>query len=155
MTDAEILDRLRASGYRLTAPRRALVEALLTAGQPLTAEDLHQRVRAGGMNLSTVYRNLTMFCAMGWLDAAPGLNGERLYHLAPARESAFSLLCLDCGKLNQMPPAPASGLGDAVRELGFKADSLRVTLAAHCEHKCDRRAEDEAARAADTGAAQR
>lgn len=81
MNEADILDRLRTSGYRLTGPRRTLVEALLRAEQPLTAEEIHQRVRRARMNLSTVYRNLATFCEMGWLDAAPGMNGERHYRV--------------------------------------------------------------------------
>lgn len=54
-------------------------------------------------------------------------------------EPSFSILCLDCGKLNEVEAAPDSGLSATVRDLGFKADTLRVTLAAHCEHLCERR----------------
>jgi Fe2+ or Zn2+ uptake regulation protein len=139
MNKVEILARLRAAGYRLTGPRRSLVETLLTAEQPLTAEAIHRRVRPARMNLSTVYRNLAAFCAMGWVQAVPGLVGERYYQVHRPQESSFSILCLDCGKLNPVAGVPDAGLSDAVRELGFKADQLRVTLAAHCGHVCERR----------------
>lgn len=140
MTSINILEQLRASGYRLTGPRRQLVEALLRADKPLTAEELHQRVdaRRDGMNLSTIYRNLATFCDMGWLDAVPGLNGEKYYQVHQDQEAIVSILCLDCGKLNPVAAAPDMLLSDTVRGLGFKADSLRVTLAAHCEHVCPR-----------------
>ena len=139
MTHADILERLRASGYRLTGPRRALVEALLQAESPLTADDLYARVRGAGMNLSTVYRNLSAFVEMGWLAAVRGVNGKQHYRVQSADEPSLSILCLDCGKLNQVPAAPDAALNDTVRGLGFKTDSLRVTLAAHCEHVCDKR----------------
>ncbi len=139
MNETEILGRLRAAGYRLTGPRRVLVETLLRAEQPLTAEAIYAQVRRARMNLSTVYRNLAMFCQMGWLDAVPGMHGERHYQVHPSAEAPLSLLCLDCGKLNPVGAAPDARLSEAVRELGFRADSLRVTLAAHCEHVCERR----------------
>ncbi len=140
MTSADILEQLRASGYRLTDPRRQLVEALLHAERPLTAEELHHCVdtRRAGMNLSTIYRNLATFCEMGWLEAVPGLNGEKYYQMHQDQEAMMSILCLDCGKLDHVEVAPDVLLNDTVRGLGFKADSLRVTLAAHCDHVCAR-----------------
>jgi Fe2+ or Zn2+ uptake regulation protein len=140
MTHAELLRRLRASGYRLTAPRRSLVEALLQAGGPLTADELHLRVREAGMSLSTVYRNLATFVEMGWLEAVPGINGERHYKLCQSDVASLSILCLDCGKLNHVAATPTLELSDTVRDLGFRPDSLRVTLAAHCEHECEQHA---------------
>ncbi|MCS6908969.1 MAG: transcriptional repressor [Anaerolineales bacterium] len=141
MTRADILERLRASGYRLTRPRRALVEALLQAERPLTADELHRRVRRAGMNLSTVYRNLSAFVEMGWLTAMCGVNGKQHYCVQAGDGPSFSILCLDCGKINPVAAAPDPALSDTVRGLGFKAESLRVTLAAHCAHVCKGRSE--------------
>ena len=45
MTENEILDSLRAGGYRLTAPRRKLVDLLLRAEAPVTADEIYQRAR--------------------------------------------------------------------------------------------------------------
>ncbi len=136
-----VLNLLRAAGYRLTAPRRALVEVLLAAEVPLRAEDVYDRVRPAGMNLSTVYRNLNTFVAMGWLDAVPGLNGERHYRVHQAQAPSLALVCLDCGKVNQLVALPDPALGAAARALGYKAESLRVQLAAHCNNECGREAE--------------
>jgi Fe2+ or Zn2+ uptake regulation protein len=141
MTENEILDTLHAAGYRLTAPRRRLVDVLLKAEAPLTAEEIHQRARRARLNanLSTVYRNLATFCDMGWLDALPGANGERYYQVHADHEQRLSVLCLDCGQLTTLKDASPAPFNDAVRDLGFNADSLRVTLAAHCEHECPRK----------------
>ncbi len=141
MTEQEILTRLRGSGYRLTLQRRQLVEVLLHAEAPLTAEEIHHRARSAKAeaDLSTIYRNLATFCEMGWLDALPGANGERYYQVHSAEAQTMSVLCLDCGKLTPVS-APTGPLNEAVRGMGFDADSLRVTLAAHCgEHVCPRK----------------
>jgi len=138
MTEQEILDTLRAGGYRLTAPRRKLVDLLLRAEAPLTADEIYQRARRARLaaNLSTVYRNLATFCEMGWLDAVPGANGERYYQVHASAEQSMSVLCLDCGQLTTLKIDAAAPLNAAVRNMGFDANSLRVSLAAHCEHVC-------------------
>ncbi len=132
---AEVYARLRSAGYRLTGPRRALVDTLLAAEGPLCAEQVHERVGAHGLNLSTVYRNLSSFVAMGWLEALPGLNGERRYSVGSTGAGAVTVLCLDCGEVRTLP-AEARGLCAAVADLGFRPDSIRVTLSAHCDHRC-------------------
>ena len=142
MTEQEILASLRADGHRLTAPRRKLVDLLLRAEAPLTAEEIYQRARRAklGANLSTVYRNLATFCAMGWLDAVPGASGERYYQVHTSLEQHMSVLCLDCGQLATLQVDAAAPLGAAVRDMGFNANSLRVSLAAHCDHVCEHKA---------------
>ncbi len=141
MTEHDILARLRDSGYRLTAPRRNLVDVLLEAEVPLTAEEIHQRAKQAKAeaDLSTIYRNLATFCEMGWLDALPGPNGERYYQVHRPEEQMMSVLCLDCGQLTRVAAAPGGALGEAVRGLGFDADTLRVSVAAHCGHICPRK----------------
>jgi Fe2+ or Zn2+ uptake regulation protein len=141
MNEQDVLNSLRAAGFRLTEPRRKLVDVLLQAEGPLTAEAIHQRARAAQVdaNLSTVYRNLATFCDMGWLTAVPGANGERYYQVHPTDEQRMSVLCLDCGELTTLAATSADPLNQAVRDMGFNAHTLRVTLAAHCEHLCGKK----------------
>src|SRR5437773_11607722 len=117
MTENEILDTLRAGGHRLTAPRRKLVDLLLRAEAPLSADEIYRRARRAHVdtNLSTVYRNLATFCGMGWLDAVPGSNGERYYQVHAGDEQSLSVLCLDCGQLTSLNGAAAFPLSAAVR----------------------------------------
>ena len=143
MTEEQILESLRAAGYRLTAQRRKLVDLLLGAPGPLTAEALYQRALAAGVdaNLSTIYRNLATFCDLGWLGALPGPSGERTYRVRSDDAPAVSVLCLDCGEFTSLATPAAEPLNRAVRDMGFDAETLRVTLSAHCGHECPRRPE--------------
>lgn len=136
-----ILDDLRQAGYRLTEPRRKLVDLLLRAEAPLTAEEIYQRARRARLaaNLSTIYRNLATFTAMGWLDTLPGPSGERCYQVHATDEQRMSVLCLDCGQLTTLQAGEANPLSAMVGELGFNTQSLRVTMAAHCDHVCERK----------------
>ncbi len=141
ISQARILNDLREAGYRLTEPRRKLVDLLLRAEAPLTAEEIHQRARQARLaaNLSTIYRNLATFTEMGWLDALPGPNGERYYQVHTPDEQHLSVLCLDCGQLTTLQAGDSNPLSNMVGELGFNAQSLRVTMTAHCDHVCGRK----------------
>lgn len=136
-----IFDDLRQAGYRLTEPRRKLVDLLLSAEAPLTAEEIHQLAQRArlGANLSTIYRNLATFTELGWLDALPGPSGERYYQVHATDEQRLSVLCLDCGQLTTLQAGEANPLSAMVGELGFNTQSLRVTMAAHCDHVCGRK----------------
>ena len=138
INETEMLETMRLAGYRLTGPRRKLVDLLVQADAPLTAEEIHQLAQRARLNanLSTIYRNLATFCEMGWLEAVRGSNGERHYQVHNADER-MSVMCLDCGQLTTLNVEPGQRLSAVVRELGYNSDSLRVTLAAHCAHPCD------------------
>jgi Fe2+ or Zn2+ uptake regulation protein len=142
--EEHILDTLREAGYRLTAPRRKLVDLLLRAEAPLTAEEIYQRARRANVraNLSTIYRNLATFTELGWLDALPGPTGERHYQVHATHEQRMSVMCLDCGQLTTLQADRANPLNALVRDLGFDSQSLRVTMSAHCDHVCSRRPDD-------------
>ncbi|HRF47011.1 MAG TPA: transcriptional repressor [Anaerolineales bacterium] len=135
VSQPEIYDRLRAAGYRLTTPRRVLVDLLCAADGPLCAEQVHAQVGATGMNLSTVYRNLNRFVDLGWLERMPGLEGQRRYRVRTGGPVA-QVLCLDCGRSRPLATSLAP-LQEAAAGLGFCPESLQVTLSAHCDHGCD------------------
>jgi Fur family ferric uptake transcriptional regulator len=60
--DRELLvAKLRASGLRVTAPRIALLNALITAGQPLTIDQLFSRTGDQTCDLVTIYRTMSAF----------------------------------------------------------------------------------------------
>ena len=137
MTRDEALKTLRAAGLRLTGPRRTILEALLDAAGPLSAEDIHTRTGKDGppSDLSTVYRNLNTFVEAGLLDTLPGANGERRYAVRRADALGLRLVCLDCGKVLSLPEADLRHVGRAAARQGF--DPLSVTLAAHCSDLCE------------------
>jgi Fur family ferric uptake transcriptional regulator len=53
MTSAALLNTVRAHGLRVSAARRCVLDALVAAEQPLTAEEI-----AGVGDVASVYRNL-------------------------------------------------------------------------------------------------
>ena len=102
-TDAEaILDRLRASGGRITSARRALVNALFEHGGHPTAENLAAVVQARHPDVaqSTIYRILDDLEQLGEVQHTHLGHGPAVYHLA---ETAHPhLVCEDCGLVQEL-----------------------------------------------------
>src|SRR5215470_12961181 len=88
---------LRDRGFRLTAPRQALLEVVRGIKAHPTAEEVHRLVtrRAPRVSLGTVYRNLRLLVDAGLLGELPGPRARfdantRAHH---------HFTCLDCGRI--------------------------------------------------------
>ncbi|MGB2911160.1 MAG: transcriptional repressor, partial [Anaerolineales bacterium] len=67
---AEWLNCLQANGYRLTAPRRVVVETLASSQRILSPLDVYESawVRYPGLGLVTVYRTIEKLEELGLLQ---------------------------------------------------------------------------------------
>jgi len=88
---------LRDRGFRLTAPRHAVLEVVRGTKTHPTAEEVHRLVisRAPGVSLATVYRNLRLLVDAGLLGELPGPRARfdantRAHH---------HFTCLSCGRI--------------------------------------------------------
>src|SRR5262245_28931661 len=88
---------LRDLGFRLTAPRHAVLEVVRGLKSHPTAEEVHRLVtrRAPGVSLGTVYRNLRLLVDAGLLGELPGPRARfdantRAHH---------HFTCLRCGRI--------------------------------------------------------
>src|SRR5499426_3982077 len=88
---------LRDLGFRLTAPRHAVLEVVRGIKTHPTAEEVHRLVsrRAPRVSLGTVYRNLRLLVDAGLLGELPGPRARfdanvRAHH---------HFTCLRCGRI--------------------------------------------------------
>ena len=135
MTQDQALVVLRSAGLRLTEPRRKILDVLIAASEPITADDIHARFGAEA-DLSTVYRNLLAFVEAGLIDSRPGASGEKRYEVKSQSANGARWMCLDCGKFLPLPEADLVSIGTAAARQGF--DPHTLTLAAHCVHTCEK-----------------
>lgn len=100
----DILERLKASGGRLTEPRRAVIEALISIGDHPTADDLANQVATvhPTVHKSTVYRTLDALAELGVVDHVHLGHGRAVYHLAG--DADLHLLCEQCGVVTHIRP---------------------------------------------------
>src|SRR5262245_34833729 len=91
---------MKASGLRLTGPRRVLAELLETAEKHLDAEEVYQRARSRDRRIhrATVYRTLRTLKRMGLVDELDlmHVSGERHYYEVRPSTLHIHLVCTDC-----------------------------------------------------------
>ncbi len=141
---AVVEERLRAVGQRYTAQRRALIDALRRAGNPVPIPDLANARR--GLPQSSVYRNLALLEQAGAVHRV--LTGEEFarYELTEdLTEHHHHLVCRSCGAVEDVTVTSSfeRQVARAVTEIadrtGFSAASHRLDLFGTCRSCVERR----------------
>lgn len=96
------LDGLRAAGYRSGGARRAVVACLDRHDCCVSAQELHERLRASGerVGVASVYRVLDVLAGEGLVTRVDLGDGVARYEAArPGGGHHHHLVCGDCGKV--------------------------------------------------------
>src|SRR5918998_2689992 len=104
-----MLNTVRAHGLRVSTARRLVLESLLAAGEPLTAEQL-----AAGGDLASTYRNLETLESIGIVRHVHLGHGPGRYELTG--RSAGWATCECCGRSTPLPLPALLAIRPAVRE---------------------------------------
>lgn len=106
-------EMLEAEGYRLTAARRLITEAMVSSGGHCSADELVDLVhkRAPGVGRMTVYRTLELYCRLGL--ARPFYQGTGAAHYALMdRGHHHHLICSDCGQVIEVDDCVLEQIGE-------------------------------------------
>ncbi len=130
----EAIDAVRRSGLRLTSARRLVLEALLEARAPISAEDIADGL--GGTrtqsDIASVYRNLETLGELGLIRHFHAGHGPGRYVLEGRGDREY-LACESCGVLESVEPSALDGVRDAVRDLsGFEARFSHFPIVGLC-----------------------
>jgi Fe2+ or Zn2+ uptake regulation protein len=129
--------RLRQIDQRYTSGRRAIIDLLLTAGHPVSIEDIAERLP--GLPRSSAYRHLTNLHAAGLIRRVTASDEYTRFELAEdLTEHHHHLLCLNCGKVTDvtLPAGLEQQVTDAITNLAdagsFQAHSHRLDVLGLC-----------------------
>ncbi len=129
--------RLRRIDQRYTAGRRAIIELLITAGHPVSIEDIAERLPS--VPRSSAYRHLTDLQAAGLIRRVTANDEYTRFELAEdLTEHHHHLLCVNCGKVTDvtLPAALEQQVTGAIGQLadadGFQAHSHRLDVLGLC-----------------------
>jgi Fur family iron response transcriptional regulator len=117
-TDAEIAERLRRRGVRITSQRLRIARVLLAAPRHLDAEQVANALRGSGssrISKATVYNTLNLFVERGLLrQLAVGMdktcfdsNVGAHYHFQDEHTGALTDLSMADVQFAQLPSPPA------------------------------------------------
>jgi Fur family ferric uptake transcriptional regulator len=100
------IEALRSRGLRVSAARRLALEALFTAENPISAEQIADGLagRLPRSDLASVYRNLETLEAVGLVRHFHLGHGPGLYGLVGAGEREY-LVCDSCSSVRAVEPA--------------------------------------------------
>lgn len=132
-TADELVERLRSRGLRMTATRRAVLEALVEAGSHATAEDLHALVRSRNPDVShsSIYRTMDLLSDEGIVEHVHLGHGPAEFHLAD--DAHAHLVCTDCGVVAEVEPAVFGPFAGSIAErFGFALDLRHFALTGRC-----------------------
>ena len=133
-----ILDRLDSEGYRLTGPRREVLEEVVSRSAPFTSAELLEamQTRAPSVGRATVFRTLDLLARLGVVqrihqDADGG--GCHAY-LACEPSHHHHLICNGCGSVTDFVEDRA--IENLMREIerltSFKVEDHRLELMGVC-----------------------
>jgi len=125
---------MRQRGLRLSAARRLVLEALLAADGPMSAEEIAAGLggRVPSSDISSVYRNLQALEEIGvvrhvHLGHGPGL------HALSVRGEREHLTCERCADHRVVPSAELDEVRDLIRRrFGYRADFAHFPIVGLC-----------------------
>jgi Fur family transcriptional regulator, ferric uptake regulator len=125
---------MRERGLRVSAARRLVLEALLAADGPMSAEQIAHGIggRVPSSDIASVYRNLQALDDIGLVRHVHLGHGPGLHALAVAGEREY-LTCERCADYRAVAPQEL----DAVRELverhfGYRASFTHFPIVGLC-----------------------
>jgi Fur family ferric uptake transcriptional regulator len=94
-------------GYRLTTPRRQVLDVLTASAAPLTAAEIHQRLDDRRINLASVYRTIALLSRVDVLRATDSIGLKQRFELADAAgDHHHHLICQRCGRIEDLEECP-------------------------------------------------
>lgn len=130
----EAIKVVRDGGLRATSARRLVLEALLSARGPISAEEIAKGLggRMTQSDIASVYRNLETLGELGLVRHFHAGHGPGRYVLEGETHSEY-LACESCGALESVDPSSLDRVRDVVRELsGFEARFSHFPIVGLC-----------------------
>ncbi|OQA10702.1 MAG: Zinc-specific metallo-regulatory protein [Firmicutes bacterium ADurb.Bin373] len=134
MTEAEIIQKIKKKGFKITSQRRAIIEALLVPDRPPTAKDVLEIVRDKypDVSLDTVYRNLNLLAEIGCVIKINLKNSETSRFEILKRHHHHHLICLGCGEAVCLEKCLLDMHADVLNDKGYKIVGHAFEIYGYC-----------------------
>ena len=129
-------DTLERDGYRLSAPRSAVVESLADLGCSVTVKEIadHLRERGSDVGVASIYRTLELLDKLRLarrVDAAEGV--ARYEPIDPSGDHHHHIVCESCGQVTAFEDRELeAAIEQLSRRVEYSIDAHDVTLRGEC-----------------------
>jgi Fur family ferric uptake transcriptional regulator len=134
LSEKSIIDQLSRAGYRITLPRRAVIQAMLDDEGYSSPHQIRERARlhCPTVGIVTVYRTLDLLAEMGFvrrIHAEDGCHG----YAAATNGHRHHLICRKCGATVEFDGCDLSAfLARVGQETGYRIDGHLLELVGVC-----------------------
>lgn len=130
-TSADSTTRLEDTGHRLTATRRAVLDAIARSPRPFTIEELSEGLPDIGR--ATVFRTVKLLHELDIVCRLPLEDGGVRYQRAGSGEHHHHLICGGCGAVAEFSdPALDDAIERNAAAAGFALDAHSAELYGRC-----------------------
>lgn len=141
MIEKEAIEKkLKHKGYKLTKPRKALLEVLLEhTGQFLSAQEIFLKVKTKypQTNFSTIYRNLEILESVDIIHKTNLVNDASIYELISQESHHHHIICRGCGKTETIDFCPLKEIHTKFSSKSFTLTDHKFELYGYCQ-KCNK-----------------
>nr|MBC7245266.1 transcriptional repressor [Chloroflexota bacterium] len=134
---ADVAERLQQAGYRITRPRRAVLQVLESEGEFLSPAEVLARGQAiyPALSRATVYRTLEILAQLGLLCMIhAGEARSRVACVEMHHRGHHLLLCVSCGNVIPFEECVVSDLEALLAQrLGFQIKGHLLEFYGLCE----------------------
>jgi Fur family zinc uptake transcriptional regulator len=116
---------LRASGYKVTQPRKQVLRVLDGAQEPVSPYEIQKILEGNGEHLNhvTIYRILALFCDLNLAHKVLLLNGFVKCSLGKEEGCHRFMVCRQCGALKEFADkALCEEENEIAQDLGFRSE---------------------------------
>lgn len=137
----KFIEQVKKRGYKLTEPRRRLLERVQELERPFTAEELYEMMSRQGIGRATVFRTLKLLLDIGVLVRVHLEEGCQHYQLAaglPGEEHHHDrIICRACGRITDLDECPMREDAAAIaKRSGYRLQGHHLDLYGICS-RCD------------------
>ena len=112
-------EAFRQVRQKATPARLAILEVLEHVEKPFSAEEIKTALGSRSIDLATVYRNLELLRANGWVLPV-NLDSQTAYYELARREHHHHVVCEVCGQVAELADCGLAGIPKRLfKKIGF------------------------------------
>lgn len=127
------LKSIKQAGLKLTSTRRALLRILLQEHGPFSIEELQNKLD-DSCDIVTIYRNMTAFMELGFVNACDFGEGHMRYEWQdPEHQHHHHIVCQNCRQVEELEHCVVEELEALISKRGYAQVSHRLEFYGICQ----------------------